>query len=56
MIKNVKNTVARTYIFSDLNGEEIVGTFYKKDLVHLHNIVVIVEDHEILSDIIMNLD
>ena len=27
--QKVKNTVPRTYVISDLNGEEIVGTFYK---------------------------
>ena len=32
LIKKVKNTVAWTYVISDLNGEEIVGTFYKKEL------------------------
>ena len=28
MIKTVENTVPSTYIINDLNGEEIVGTFY----------------------------
>ena len=32
MIKEVKNTVSWTYVFSDLNGEKIVGTFYEKEL------------------------
>ena len=32
MIKEVKNTVLWTYIISDLNGEEIVGMFYEKEL------------------------
>ena len=32
MIKKVKNTVPWTYIINDLNGEEIVGTFYEKEL------------------------
>ena len=32
MIKKVKNTVPWTYIISDLNGEEIAGTFYEKEL------------------------
>ena len=32
MIKKVKNTVPWTYVISDLNGEEIVGTFYEKKL------------------------
>ena len=30
-IKKVKNTVTWTYVINDLNGEEIVGTFYKKE-------------------------
>ena len=32
MIKKVKNTVRWTYFIKDLNGEEIVGTFYEKEL------------------------
>ena len=32
MIKKVKNTVPRTYVISDLNGEGVVGTFYEKEL------------------------
>ena len=32
VIKKVKNTVPQTYLIKDLNGEEIVGTFYEKDL------------------------
>ena len=32
MIKKVKNTVSWTCIISDLNGEEIVETFYEKEL------------------------
>ena len=32
MIEKVKNNVPSTYVISDLNGEEIVGTFYKKEL------------------------
>ena len=32
VIKKVKNTVLWTYIISDLNGEEIVGMFYEKEL------------------------
>ena len=30
VIKKVKNTVPWTYVISDFNDEEIVGTFYKK--------------------------
>ena len=32
VIKKVKNTVPWTYIINHLNGEEIIGTFYKKEL------------------------
>ena len=32
VIKKVKNTVPWTYVMSDLNGEEIIGTFYEKEL------------------------
>ena len=31
-MKKVKNTVPWTYVISDLNGEKIVETFYKKEL------------------------
>ena len=32
MIKKVKNTVQWTYVINYLNGEEITGTFYEKEL------------------------
>ena len=32
MIKEVKNTVPWTYVINDLNGEEIIGTIYEKEL------------------------
>ena len=32
VIKKFKSTVPWTYVVSDLKGEEIVGTFYKKEL------------------------
>ena len=31
-VKKIKNTVPWAYIISDLNGEEIVGSFYEKEL------------------------
>ena len=31
-ISKIKNTVSWTYIINDLNGEEIIGTFYEKEL------------------------
>ena len=36
VIKKVKNTVSWTYVFSVLNGEEIVGTFYEKGLYKIN--------------------
>ena len=32
VIKKVKNTVPWTYVINDLNGEEIMGTFFEKEL------------------------
>ena len=32
MIKKVKSTVSWIYVISDLNGEEIIRTLYKKEL------------------------
>ena len=32
IVKKLKNTVPWTYVISDLNGEEIVGSFYEKKL------------------------
>ena len=32
VIKKVKNTVSWTYVINDLNSEEIIGTFYEKEL------------------------
>ena len=32
VIKKVKNTVPWTYGINDLNGEEIIGSFYEKEL------------------------
>ena len=31
-LKKIKNTVPWTYVINDLNGDEIVGTFYEKEL------------------------
>ena len=31
IIKKVKNTIPWTYLINDLNGEEIIGTFYEKE-------------------------
>ena len=32
IISKIKNTVSWTYVINDLNGEEIVGAFYEKEL------------------------
>ena len=32
VIKKIRNTVPWTYFIDDLNGEEITGTFYEKEL------------------------
>ena len=32
VIKKVKNTVPWTYVINSLNGEEVIGTFYEKEL------------------------
>ena len=32
MSKEVKNTVPWTYVFINLNGEDVIGTFYEKEL------------------------
>ena len=31
-MKKIKNTVPWTYVISDLNREEIIGSFYEKEL------------------------
>ena len=32
VIEKAKNNVPRTYVINDLNGEEITGSFYEKEL------------------------
>ena len=32
VIKEIKNTVPWTYVINNLNGEEIIGAFYEKEL------------------------
>ena len=32
IIKKIKNTVPWTYVLNDLNGEQIIGTFYENEL------------------------
>ena len=43
VIKKVKNTLPWTYVINDLNGEEIILTFYilfQLMMVHLHQIIL----------------
>ena len=35
VVSKIKNTIPWTYAISDLNGEEITGGFYKKELQKL---------------------
>ena len=32
VVSKIKNTIPLTYVISDLNGQEIAGRFYKKQL------------------------
>ena len=32
IVSKIKNTVPWIYVINDLNGDEIIGTFYKKEL------------------------
>ena len=32
VVKKIKNTVRWIYVISDLNGEEIIGSFYEREL------------------------
>ena len=33
VVSKIKNTVPWTYVINDINGEEIFGTFYEKELL-----------------------
>ena len=43
LIKKEKNSVPSTYAMQDFNGEEIVGTFYEKELQKTNKIELRVE-------------
>ena len=43
VIKKVKNTVSWTYVINDLNGEEITGTFYEKELQKTNQKIIRIE-------------
>ena len=32
VISKIKNTIPRNHVITELNGEEIIGTFYEKQL------------------------
>ena len=36
VVKKIINTLPWTYVISDLNGEEIMGSFYEKELQKTH--------------------
>ena len=36
VVSKIKNTVPWTYIINDLNGEEIIRTFYEKELQNIN--------------------
>ena len=42
VIKKAKNTVPWTYAINDLNGDEIIGTFYGKELQMSNGKVMII--------------
>ena len=44
VIKKIKNTVPWTYVIGDLNGEEITGTFYEKELQKIDQPEFIIEE------------
>ena len=45
VIKKVKNALPWTYVMSDLNGEEIVGTFYENELEKTNQEEIMVLNH-----------
>ena len=32
VFSKIKNTAPRTYVINDINGEQVIGTFYEKEL------------------------
>ena len=45
VIKKVKNALPWTYVMSDLNGEEIAGTFYENELEKTNQEEIMVLNH-----------
>ena len=43
VIKKVKNIVPWTYVINDFNGEEIIGTFYEKELQKINQQIFRIE-------------
>ena len=43
VIEEVKNTFSWTYVTSDVNGEEIIGTFYEKELQKINQQIFRIE-------------
>ena len=62
VIKKVKNTVPQTYVINDLKDEEIIGTFYEKQLKKTNQkklrfrnqILAVSVDLSKLSDVVKN--
>ena len=44
LIKEIKSTVPWTYVINDLNCEEIIGTFYEKELPKIDQQEVRIEE------------
>ena len=49
VVSKIKNTVPWTYVINDLNGEEIIGTFYKKELQKTNQKIQIMQQKQILK-------
>ena len=43
VVSKIKNTVSWTYVISHLSGEEIIGTFYEKELQATNLLEYIIE-------------
>ena len=49
VIKKVKNTISWTYIINDLNGAEIIGTFYEKELQKMNQQKFRIEKERVIN-------
>ena len=55
IIKKIKNTVPWTYVINDLNGEEIIGTFYENELQPSKHLLVLKSLQYVFSVTILRL-